>query len=287
MDGNLTPYEVKIFEAIDKGTLTNEQLEGGLVEIIRREMEQNERPANMELVNACEDLLFRIHRCEYISRESESLVKAKVKLEKRQRRKRLYTTPLKIAATVIILICGSFIADVLIQKKNLVDYSTVDEQQHIITGNVIEGPFIDDGLADNEAFLKMQSSKEWQDAVETLGYVPKIPTWMPEGWEPQDYYASSSQFVSVFRIKYACSNNEFLTVYSETQYADIETATAVFEQSENGEVYRWNGWNVYVSKNIEKSIAFWIEDTTCYSISGPITVNEIEQIVCSIKRSDK
>lgn len=287
MDGKLTPTEVKILDAINKETLTNEQLEGGLVELIRREMEQNERPANIELVNACENLLFRIHKSEYISHKSESLIKAKAKLSQKQRRKSSYTALLRVAAMVIVFIGGSFVADILIRQKDLVDYSTVNEQQHIIAGNVVDGPFMDEGLADNEAVLKVQNSKEWLDAVETLGYVPQTPTWMPDGWEPQNYYASSSQFVSVFRVKYACSGDERLTVYSEARYVDVETATTVFEQSENGEIYHWSNWNVYVSKNIDENIAIWIEDATCYSIAGPVTINEIEQIVLSIRRSEK
>lgn len=66
MDGKLTPMEIKILEAIDNGALTNEQLKGGLIALINEKMEQNEHPVNMELLNACENLLFRIHSSEYI-----------------------------------------------------------------------------------------------------------------------------------------------------------------------------------------------------------------------------
>ena len=51
MDGKLTPTEVKILDAINKETLTNEQWEGGLVELIRREMEKNERPTLRKRTN--------------------------------------------------------------------------------------------------------------------------------------------------------------------------------------------------------------------------------------------
>ena len=56
-DGNLTPMESKILAAIDDGTLTKEKLEKGVCALIKMELEQNEHPANMELVSACESLL--------------------------------------------------------------------------------------------------------------------------------------------------------------------------------------------------------------------------------------
>ena len=80
MDGKSTPMEIQIQEAIDSGTLTPDKLEGGLIALIQEEMSQNERPANMKLVNACEDLLFRIHNHEYISNKTESLARVKAKL---------------------------------------------------------------------------------------------------------------------------------------------------------------------------------------------------------------
>ena len=51
-DGNLTPMESKILAAIDDGTLTKEKLEKGVCALIKMELEQNEHPANRELVSA-------------------------------------------------------------------------------------------------------------------------------------------------------------------------------------------------------------------------------------------
>ena len=70
-DGNLTPMESKILAAIDDGTLTKEKLEKGVCTLIKMELEQNEHPANMELVSACESLLEKIHQTSYTSNAQE------------------------------------------------------------------------------------------------------------------------------------------------------------------------------------------------------------------------
>ena len=287
MDGKLTPMEIKILEAIDNGALTNEQLKGGLIALINEEMEQNEHPVNMELLNACENLLFRIHNSEYISHKTESLCKAKGKLKRRRHRRESLVATLRVAAAVILLIGASLTVDSLIRQKNLTDYSTVDEQQHIVSGNVVEGPFINEAVADKNDALKVRDSQKWQEAVDTFGYAPEVPTWLPEGWKLQEYYASTSRYISIFRIQYAHAGYKNLIKYSESHYVDVEMAVSTFEQNSNGEQYRWNDLSVYISTNTDESIAIWMRDETCYSISGPLALDEMELVINSIQRSDK
>lgn len=286
MDGKLMPTEAKILEAINNGTLTNEKLEGGLIALIQEEMNQNERPANMELVNACEELLFRIHNYEYISHKADSLAKAKNKLTKQAHKKSIYTVSLRIAAVIILLIGGNLIADVLIRDERLVDYSNDDEQQHIVSGEIVEGPY-NEALADNDALLEIQNGSKWREIIDMLGYVPEAPTWLPEGWKVQDYYASTSRYVSVFRIQYEHAEYSNLIKYSESRYTDVEMAVSTFEQSYDGKKYQWNDLPVYISINMDEFIAVWIKDQTCYSVSGPLSLDEIELIINSIRRSNE
>ena len=49
MDGNKSLIQAKIRDAIDKGVLTKDSIEGGLQALIDEEIDQNERPANQNL----------------------------------------------------------------------------------------------------------------------------------------------------------------------------------------------------------------------------------------------
>ena len=128
-------------------------------------------------------------------------------------------------------------------------------------------------------------SDEIEDAAAILGYYPKVPTWMPEAWIPQDYFASTSQYASIFRMKYRHSTGENFIKYSEIRYYDVEQALTAFQQSKNGEIQQWNGMSVYVAVNIDEPVAIWLVDSTCYSLSGPLNNDELERIIKSINRS--
>ena len=43
--------------------------------------------------------------------------------------------------------------------------------------------------------------------------------------------------------------------------------------------------SVYISSNTDELIAVWIEEEICYSLSGPLTLDEIELVINSIQRS--
>ena len=192
----------------------------------------------------------------------------------------------RVAAIVIILIGGSFGIDVLRRNESLTVQPTIDEQQNEIRGNATQGTFVINGHADADKQVNVIGSSELDDAMTVLGYTPDVPTWLPEGWVPLNYFASTSQHASVFRMKYQQSTDKNLVKFSVTKYNDIERALVAFQQSKNGTSYHWNGMTVYVSVNIDEPVAIWLVDSTCYSLSGPLSNEEIRLIIESIQRSE-
>lgn len=288
MDGKLPFEEAKILEAISNGTMTKEKLEGGLIALINAEIEQNQRPANQELLDACQSLICRLHNCENAPMEREkSLSEAKKKLEIADGMRTLRRNAVRVAAVVVLIIGCSTLVDMLIRREYLTDHPTEDEQQYVIVGNVVEGRFVETGLADDNVRINVIGSSEINKVALALGYSPDVPTWLPEGWEPLDYYASTSQYTSVFRIQYSRSGDENLIKYSESRYADVAMALSAFEQSKNGEEHTVGDRTVYVAYNLENTIAVWLMDTTCYSVSGPVEVQEIVRIIEALQRSGK
>lgn len=122
--------------------------------------------------------------------------------------------------------------------------------------------------------------------VSTLGYVPDIPTWLPIGWEPADYYATASDHGSSFRIKYQNNAKDKYIKYSINRYSDINNAQVIFEQSKNGDACLISSNEVYITDNLDSKIAVWISNAACYSLSGPITTDELISIIESIPRSE-
>ena len=237
MDGNLSPEQAKILKAIKDGDLRKEDIEKGLLAIIDAEMSQKDRSANMELVNACHDLLHRMNYSDtkYVSRKTKSLAHAQEKLAKRKIRREILRQAIRIASVVLIVIAGGICYDLIVNRETLIAKPTTDEQQYEVTGSVVEGQFISDVQADEAGYYTVIGTSEMNAVVSTLGYVPDIPTWLPIGWEPADYYATASDHGSSFRIKYQNNAKDKYIKYSINRYSDINNAQVIFEQSKNGD----------------------------------------------------
>ena len=288
MDGNLSPEQAKILKAIKDGDLRKEDIEKGLLAISDAEMSQKDRSANMELVNAGHDLLHRMNYSDtkYVSRKTKSLAHAQEKLAKRKIRREILRQAIRIASVVLIVIAGGICYDLIVNRETLIAKPTTDEQQYEVTGSVVEGQFISDVQADEAGYYTVIGTSEMNAVVSTLGYVPDIPTWLPIGWEPADYYATASDHGSSFRIKYQNNAKDKYIKYSINRYSDINNAQVIFEQSKNGDACLISSNEVYITDNLDSKIAVWISNAACYSLSGPITTDELISIIESIPRSE-
>ncbi|WP_461811513.1 DUF4367 domain-containing protein [Faecalimonas sp.] len=284
MDGPLTPEEKRILQAIDNGSITKDRLEGGLKKLIEDELNQNERPVNSELLEACQSLLFRLNDYKYVSNKEESMKTVKKRLAIKDKRQRLRYNMLKIAAVFIFIMSGTLIVDAFLLNGRLISYSTEDEQQYVVEADAVEGQFTPVVLADGSRESNITQSDEMERVSNLLGYTPKCPTWLPEGWIPLDYYASTSLFTSIFKVQYVNreKNDTYLIKYSEIRYESVEECRIAFEQNHEGRKYEWENAVVNISLNIDTLIATWIKENTCYSISGPLTIEEIKHIFKSI-----
>ena len=284
-DGNLTPMESKILAAIDDGTLTKEKLEKGVCALIKMELEQNEHPANRELVSACESLLEKIHQTSYTSITQESRKTVMARLEQRAKRKATMQHAGRIAAVLILAFTIGLTSDLLSNRQVLSGQSTVDEQQYIVTGKrEINGVFIQDSLADMQGSIL--NSRELDEIVDVLGIEPEVPTWLPEGWLPKRYNASSSKYLSSLKLIYANDNSDYFLRYTLSIYATADDAAVAFEQNNSGFNKVINGMKIYLSINEESTVAVWLNENICYSLSGPIDADDMMQIIESLQERE-
>ena len=284
-DGNLTPMESKILAAIEDGTLTKEKLEKGVCALIKMELEQNEHPANRELVSACESLLEKIHQTSYTSNTQESRKTVMARLEQRAKRKATMQHAGRIAAVLILAFTIGLTSDLLRNRQVLSGQSTVDEQQYIVTGKrEINGVFVQDSLADMQGSIL--NSRELDEIVDVLGIEPEVPTWLPEGWLPKRYNASSSKYLSSLKLIYANDNSDYFLRYTLSIYATADDAAVAFEQNNSGFNKVINGMKIYLSINEESAVAVWLNENICYSLSGPIDADDMMQIIESLQERE-
>ena len=74
--------------------------------------------------------------------------------------------------------------------------------------------------------------------------------------------------------------------YELMKYGDVETAQFLFEQNEHGTLTLCNGWDVYLTTNIERSAAIWLDGDTTYSLFGKTSEADIVNMINSIRKGD-
>jgi len=285
MDGNEHRL-AKIKDAIKKGELTKEMIERRLNAAIEAELRKTDSPADMELINACQDLLWEInmHGEPYHSNKQQSFAELKEKLAKMERVKRRKRRVLSIAMASLLLVVGSFVVDAALHRQWLEGEQAPDEQQYIIRGQENNPGLLTESQADNASKTHPQSitTISLEEVVSILGYTPLMPTWLPEGWMIESYYIRMGD-TSVIRIIYQNEQEEELLRLSISAYPDMESASIAFEQEKAGNEIICNGWNVYLADNLGSPVAIWQDKATCYSITGPISKEELLTIIQSIQ----
>ena len=285
MDGNWSPELTQILNAIEEGGFGKDELVQRLNALVDRELSQTDRPADMELIQACQDILYRLHHqgAVYMSNRAASLATARKKLRKQRFSIPSISPAARIAAVLLILFGGGLLFDLFISGDYLFGMPTPDEQQYIIAGTEVDGIVAQEVEAEQNTGMKILSTSSWEAAIEAYGSAPPIPEWLPEGWDPLDYYVVISKRAARLNIQYENPDEREYIKYSITRYIDAESAQKEFEQNCTGLKLQINGNSVYLTVNTGSCVAVWLVNNTCYSVTGPISEKDLSQIVESIR----
>ena len=284
MDGKQSRELTQILNAIEEGGFGKDELVQRLNALVDRELSQTDRPADMELTQACQDILYRLHHqgAVYMSNRTASLAKTRKKLRKPRFSLPSVSPVTRVAAILIILLGGSILFDVYISGDRLIGRYTPDEQQYIVEGIDINSIMTAEGDAHETVTPSSISTSSLSEALSVLDQAIAIPTWLPTGWEPHEYNAIVTSDLSLFRAKYKKTGEDEYIKYTVNIYPDADIARASIEQDMNGDTHMIGDQQVYITTNLGSVIALWLSDHTFYTVSGPISDHEIQQIVTSI-----
>ena len=128
------------------------------------------------------------------------------------------------------------------------------------------------------------TTKNWDEAVAFLGYVPEMPTWIPDGWVLDEYYCAIFKNFSIFDVTYSCQGfNEYLA-YSIEHYYGSEPLHGTFEQDGIGyETFTATGQRLYITSNTGSSVILWHDGSNVNSVIGPVAADELIHMVESIE----
>lgn len=100
---------------------------------------------------------------------------------------------------------------------------------------------------------------------------------MPKDVLVGEFWASKSFASENLRIDYLVEDG-YLT-YKYTRYFDSEMAQYAFEQNATGDNLPNRSNTIYYTKNIDDIVLVWFDNLDCYSLSGTIPLEDIQQMV--------
>lgn len=278
-----------IKQSILDGRLTHGQICDALAEEIKKELQKSAEEVDIEYVLACQRLIASLHSKEAAQAESHAkhnfeAAHAKLRQEKhsvQKGRKRAIRYGFAVAFLLVVL-AG---ADILLTKRQInVGYSP-DHEQIVYDGTMTMPGISEVAGADAQTDTVQElTTKNWDEVVAFLGYVPGMPTWIPDGWVLDEYYCAIFKNFSIFDVTYSCQGfNEYLA-YSIEHYYGSEPLHGTFEQDEIGyETFTATGQRLYITSNTGSSVILWHDGSNVNSVIGPVAADELIHMVESIE----
>lgn len=278
-----------IKQSILDGRLTHGQICDALAEEIKKELQKSAEEVDIEYVLACQRLIASLHSKEAAQAESHAkhnfeAAHAKLRQEKhsvQKGRKRAIRYGFAVAFLLVVL-AG---ADILLTKRQInVSYSP-DHEQIVYDGTMTMPGISEVAGADAQTDTVQElTTKNWDEVVAFLGYVPGMPTWIPDGWVLDEYYCAIFKNFSIFDVTYSCQGfNEYLA-YSIEHYYGSEPLHGTFEQDEIGyETFTATGQRLYTTSNTGSSVILWHDGSNVNSVIGPVAADELIHMVESIE----
>ena len=278
-----------IKQSILDGRLTHGQICDALAEEIKKELQKSAEEVDIEYVLACQRLIASLHPKKAAQAESHAehnfqAAHAKLQQEKhsvQKGRKRAIRYGFAVAFLLVVL-AG---ADILLTKRQINVSHSPDHEQIVYDGTMTMPGISEVAGADAQTDTVQElTTKNWDEVVAFLGYVPEMPTWIPDGWVLDEYYCAIFKNFSIFDVTYSCQGfNEYLA-YSIEHYYGSEPLHGTFEQDEIGhEAVTATGQQLYITSNTGSSVILWHDNSNVNSITGPVAADDLIHMVESIE----
>ncbi len=281
MHGDTRLSTVKILNAINYGTLSQEETVRRLEELVRLELEKGGEKSDVELITQAEDLLQEMlakdaQPIESREAETKAAVLRRIAVEKkRQHIRKAALKVASVAAAFMVLLIG----DGILNRGWFKKYSTPDGQQYVVQGQEIDPGIISEGVADNEPRTGELTTTNLDEAIKFLGFEPDLPTWMPEGWKLTNYEVGVVTDETIIKATYVKADD--IIVFIQKKYTDLDNAYASFEQNAEGHVITIGNTEVYYSENINRVRYNWKKENDVFSLSGNLASKDANQIILS------
>ena len=240
MNGECGTAVKQILQAIENGTIPVDEMQRRLMELIQKEANRTDGPADEELMSACIDLMERLQGREYVEDEeriaalNQRIAEAIQKKQQSQERWHTAFRAVGAIAAVLVLLVG---IGVPLRWTWFESWSTPDEQQHVIMGheitvNMVASAFLSSNklvvfncvaydvhnrISITSVWLEQQIDGEWE-FVKSLSAPSYVAINMMDYGAEVDYSASITG-TGTFRVGFTVDADG----YSISRYSNSRT----------------------------------------------------------------
>lgn len=284
MNGELfTIQEIK--EKMAAGEISCEEAAGRLEAAIETECSKADAEADIDYINACEDMLLEIRN----GGEWPAFPPAEHYVAEMQKHMRVKKKPGFFAkyawrcAAVLAVVLVVLLAwgDRVLRWQWYTETSTEDEQQFVIRGHEVVFSVFPPSEAEYHSD-EVINTEDWDEVTAFLGFAPEVPQLDYLGFEPLMYGAGIEPAAVILCVCYQSQwEPERYLTYMINYVTDVAEAYFTFEQNEHGEYRSIGGHRVYCAQNITRPIFIWSEAGRegFHFLGGDITFEEGQQII--------
>lgn len=262
--------------------LTYPQIQERLEGLIEHEYNKEGGP-DVDLVNACEDLLWRLgtDNAPFVTHEDQykEAIRSRTQVSQRERQIKKPVLRFVAALVVVALLLGG--AEVFLYREGLEQTNTDDQQQHIVQGFSIDPELVEKTIADEKA-VKTLNTTDYQKVREFLGFDLPQNIFLND-WEPKQYYLNIQPTNIQVVVMYLHKDNQHLQMMLDLRlFTSIESAFVPYEQDQNGTTETLGNISVYFSDNYGDNTAVWTTNNCAYWINSRIEKDMLRDIIQQI-----
>ena len=267
-------------QRIASGELTFDQMREKLIAAINKEYEKEGEP-NIELINACEELLAELatdgqplpesHKDQY-----GEVIRQNIEVSHRADKKvKLFP---RIAAVVAMLVLVLGLAQPFLHWEWFEHDSTDDEQQYTVQGFTVDPSLIAKCIADEGSTSAMYYSDKYAEIKKYLGFDLPSKVFLKD-WNPTQYFVGiQSAYVKCTILYRNPQTNDEITV-QVGMFTDVENAYTSFEQNKEGYEIEIGETVAYQIENEDKNTITWLEKNCIWSCNGFIDETQLRLFV--------
>lgn len=259
--------------------LTYPQIQERLEGLIEHEYNKEGGP-DVDLVNACEDLLWRLgtDNAPFVTHEDQYKEAIRSRIEASQRARQIKKPVLRFVAALVVVVLLLGGADVFLRREWLEQIDTDNQKQHIVQGFVVDPELVEKAIAGEKEVRKFNTT-EYPEVRDFLGFdLPQ--TIFISNWEPKHYslYIQPTHIQVV--VLYAQKDDQQVQMVLDLRlFTNIENAFVSYEQELNGTIEPVENVSVYFSNNYDNNTAVWTINNCVYRLRSKIEEDTLKSIV--------